>query len=73
MEHQLVLVKFEDEPDVTYLQIHLVTHQGFFERLWTGLKYAFGYTSRLGAWDEMILSNKTLEEIQNFLAEGNTK
>lgn len=71
MEHQIVFVKFEDDPGIVYAQIHLTTHRNFFQRLWRGLGYAFGYRSRFGDWDEVILSEKSLEEIQNFLANYN--
>ncbi len=41
-----------------YVYIHLITYKNFFKRLWYGLKYAFGYKSRFGAWDQFIFDEE---------------
>jgi hypothetical protein len=66
LDHQVVLVKFTDEEEV-YLEVHLTTHRNFGQRLWYGLKYAFGYKSRVGAWDEFILGSTQLNQIKKFI------
>ena len=65
-EHQLLLRKFEDEPETFYIEVHLTSNRGFFKRLWCGLKYAFGYKCRFGAWDGIVLSDKSAKEIVDF-------
>lgn len=72
-EHQILFRKFTDEPETVYMEVHLSTNRGFWKRLWYGLKYAFGYKSRFGAWDELILSEKILENMQDFLAKETKK
>jgi hypothetical protein len=54
VEHQVIIRVIKGEPEV-YLTIHLQQYKSFWKRLWVGLKYAFGYTSRYGEWDEIIL------------------
>lgn len=52
-EHQIRVMA--DEEDL-YIQVHLTTHENFFNRLWSGVKYIFGHKSRFGDWDEFILN-----------------
>jgi hypothetical protein len=35
--------------------------------LWFGLKYAFGFKSRFGAWDEFLFTKEEETELKNFL------
>lgn len=72
-EHQVSFVILEHEPDVVYMEIHLTTYRSFWKRLVYGLKYAFGYKSKYGAWDEIILSDKKLAEIKTFLVQFDKK
>jgi hypothetical protein len=65
-EHQLIFRAFEDEDEV-YVNVHLCTYDGFFKRLWTGLKYAFGHRSRFGEWDEVVLSKQHLPQLKNVV------
>lgn len=68
-EHQILIHKDEEDSEV-YLSIHLITYQNFFQRLWIGIKYAFGYTSRYGQWDSIILEKEhadQLQEVVNYL------
>lgn len=66
-EHQIILRKFNDEPEEIYLEVHLTPYRNFFQRLWYGLKYAFGYKCRFGAWDEVILGPDQLMQIKKFI------
>lgn len=76
-EHQLILTYFPDdalrqaqEPPnekEMYVQVHLVTYDNFFKRLWTGLRFAFGYHCRYGEWDELILTVEEGKEVWDFL------
>jgi hypothetical protein len=65
-EHQFTFVKDKEEGEV-WLQIHLTHHEGFLRRLWVGLKYAFGYTSKYGEWDNTIVTQEDQLKIIEFL------
>lgn len=63
-DHQLVLVK-DYEDTIVYAQIHLTTHRKFFSRLVAGIKYACGYKSRYGAFDEIIITKDNYGALKN--------
>lgn len=65
-EHQMIFRGFNDDSDV-YVNVHLYTHDNFFKRLWHGLKYAFGYKSRFGAWDEIIIGKEQLPQMKKVI------
>lgn len=65
-EHQ-VLFWYDEEDKDLYCELHLTTHRNFFKRLWYGLKYAFGYNSRYGAWDSTIFKEEELEKLKAYL------
>lgn len=69
-EHQAILSYWHDEdyPEV-YLSIHLITWEGFWRRLWTGLRYAFGYKSKYGHFDEMVITPEEAKNIRDFFAD----
>lgn len=64
-DHQFIIRKFDDEEEV-YLTIHL-TKKSFFKRLKYGLKYIFGYQSRYGAFDEIILNPDDADKLQKIV------
>lgn len=71
-EHQVIFTRFEEEHDgLKYdeisIDIHLYNHDNFFKRLWTGLKYAFGYKSKYGHWDNIMLEPKQVEKLGKFI------
>ena len=70
-EHQTILQYYPDDDglDVLTLNTHLKGWEGFFRRLWHGLRYAFGYKSRYGAWDEIIIDKDEAVRIHEFLAD----
>ena len=53
-EHQLI-VSWDNSDKEVCVQVHLANFDGFWKRLWHGLKYAFVHKSRYGAFDEVIL------------------
>jgi len=67
-EHQLIFWKDED---YVYTYVNLLHYQGFWKRLWYGLKYAFGYKSRYGAFDEFLFNPEDLQRLKTFLNESN--
>lgn len=62
VEHQ-VIVWYDKEDDFFFLHIHLNRGRKFFRRLIHAIKYIFGYTSRFGDWDEIILDRETVQKI----------
>ena len=70
-EHQAIFyyLEWDGDPNDTniYMQYHLSTHDSFFKRLWAGIKYAFGYKSRYGFWDELLMEEPQVEQLRNFL------
>ena len=69
LEHQM-WVWYDDEDNTVYFEPYLHTHRNFFQRLWYGLKYAFGHTSNYGAFDEMILNKEDIEKIYEYVGGG---
>jgi hypothetical protein len=67
-EHQ---VKFmhDTEDNKLYLYVHLNNHDSFWKRLVTGIKYAFGYSSSFGEWDQLIFQEKDEAKLREFLNE----
>jgi len=65
-EHQFTLVRDPEDGDL-WLQVHLSQSASFFKRLWTGLKYAFGYKSKYGDWDHTVITTEDQRKIVEFL------
>jgi hypothetical protein len=65
-EHQFIIIKDTKDNDV-WLEIHLCPTPGFFWRLWIGLKYAFGYRSRYGDFDSILISLEDQAKIVQLL------
>jgi hypothetical protein len=73
LEHQ-VSFWYDEEDELVYIETHLTTHDNFFKRLWVGLKYAFGYKSRFGEWDEVLMGEDKQKELYEwFESKYNTK
>ena len=73
-EHQVIMRYFpDDKPSEVYVDIHL-TKRSLWYRIGYAIKYIFGYKSKYGAWDEVILTSahvKDLQEIVNYLTKSN--
>lgn len=69
LEHQ-VSFWYDEEDDTLYCEPHLSTGRNFWKRLWFGIKYAFGYKSRYGAFDEMIFKEEDLDKLYNYLSKN---
>lgn len=69
-EHLLQFSKFKDDEDKeVYLHVFL-TNDGFFKRVFKGLKYIFGYKCRYGHFSEIILNKTAQKQIVEFLSAG---
>ena len=70
VEHQVKVCYYDEDGHrdefVSFCPI-LVTWKNFFRRLWDGLKYAFGYKSRYGHFDEILLYRDDVLELIEFL------
>jgi hypothetical protein len=73
IEHQLAVYKDSDFPDgnkEVIISIHLNSYDGFLKRLWIATKYLFGYKSKYGNWDEIIITKDNygpLKDAMEFL------
>jgi hypothetical protein len=72
-EHQMILLASPDKSEVLcYVCIHLVKRPLWY-RIKYGLKYIFGYKSRYGAWDELLLDSSHATQLQNVVNYLNQK
>ena len=65
-EHQMI-VRWDNIDKEVYVSIHLANNTGFWNRLWRGLKYAFGHRSRYGEFDEIILRKEDANNLQKVV------
>ncbi len=65
IEHQMLFRTVEGDTDV-YVSYHLRKLR-WYERLWNGIKYIFGYTSIYGDFDEMILKPEDAPKLRKVV------
>lgn len=67
LEHQVTFSYIEDdnEGDV-YMEVHL-SSKGFWQRLVNGFKYIFGYRSKYGDFDEMIIKKEDVRKLEKIV------
>lgn len=66
-EHQMIL-RYDDDKDLgrqVFVEIHLAPLV-WYERLWQGIKYIFGYKCCYGHFEEIILSSKHARQVYNL-------
>ena len=70
-EHMAVMTYYEpvkeDDKEI-YFHFHLAQH-GFFRRLKEAIKYIFGYKCRYGMYDELLLTDRSIYKLQEYLTE----
>ena len=67
MEHQYAFW-YDDEDNQMYFQPHLYDGTWpWYKRFYRRIKYIFGYKSRFGAWDEMIIKLEDASKIKEFI------
>lgn len=73
-EHQVILTydPYEDEPldQEIWLEFHLNQWRNIFRRLWVAIRYVFGYTSKYGQWDMVILNRQMVIDLRSFLGKS---
>ena len=62
-EHQILVHHDENEKEL-YLSVHLCSYYNFWQRLWRGLKYIFGYHCQYGHWDCFIFDENDADKLQ---------
>ena len=71
VEHQIIFMWFDDNDDnddkEVFAQVHLTTNKTFWKRIISGVRYIFGYKSRFGNFDEIILTNDHVEGLKNVI------
>ena len=55
VEHQAIIY-YDREDNLAYIEYHLCKLP-FLKRLKSGIKYIFGYTSKYGDFDEMVIGS----------------
>ncbi len=66
-DHTFRISYFNDHnenDDYMYVIVSL-REKTFFKRLWAGIKYIFGKTSKYGHWDEFLLSPKEVKRLRD--------
>jgi hypothetical protein len=61
-EHQWIIRQFDDCDDCIFVHVHLQMPRSFWRRVVYAFRYLFGYRSRYGAFDEIILSRQHAEQ-----------
>lgn len=64
-EHQIIFTAFEDEPEV-YMSVHL-NKLPLLKRIVCAIKYIFGYKSKYGDFDEVIIGKDEIHKFEKIL------
>lgn len=67
-EHQII-IKRADWGDQKWhtVQIHLTSSDSFWNRVKTGIKYIFGYKSKYGDFDEIIIEKEHVPQLRKLI------
>lgn len=57
---------YDDEFNDVHFMPHLKQHRNFFKRISIAIKYIFGYKSRYGDFDSMIINPEDIKKIKNY-------
>ena len=63
-EHQFHFKCFPEDNEV-FMSVHL-PDRGFLSRLWHGLKYIFGYKSKYGEFDEVLIGSEYADDFRRI-------
>lgn len=68
-EHTMRFVFDPNDSDFfeVYATFHLNTYDNIFKRIWTAIKYVFGYKSKYGQWDTWIMNRNDVERLSDLL------
>jgi hypothetical protein len=65
-EHTLKFT-YDPQDDELYASVYLSQYRNFFQRIWTAVRYVFGYRSRYGHWDCFTLQREDAERLRGLL------
>jgi hypothetical protein len=66
-EHTVIVKYFKDDKyGEVFLDIHL-TVKPLWQRIVHAVKYVFGYTSKFGAFDELILTKGHIKDLESII------
>ena len=74
MEHTMRFMYWKEKDpsdDRVYVTIHLAPEKSFWKRLVNAIKYMFGYRSRYGDFDEVIIEPTKAKQIVTLLSKLN--
>ena len=72
LEH-IVAFWYDEEGNELYIYPKLTTYRNIFKRIWVAIKYVFGYTSRYGEFDEVIIPQSKHDKLIKILTNGRTE
>lgn len=67
-EHLLTFRYWKDEHGAELYAYVFLRPEPFYKRIWLGIKYIFGYTSKYGYFDEFILDPKDVDRMIGLLS-----
>lgn len=63
----------EDFPPQLYFHLQLNQYRNFFKRVWTAIKYLFGYECKYGHWDTVNISEDDVHRLIVLLHQHRVK
>lgn len=64
LDHQVVITL---NKGIVTLQVHLQNYRNIFQRIAVAIKYVFGYRSKYGDWDELILDESHISQLEEVV------
>ena len=69
-EHLMVFRYWAEDGDddkELYLNVHLANYENFFQRLWVAVRFLFGYRSKFGEFDEVVIRKDDINRLFNLI------
>lgn len=66
-DEHLWVVSFDDEDQFVYISPHLSLYKNFLQRCWYALKYIFGYKSKYGCFDSIVISERNVDVLRQIV------
>lgn len=70
-EHTLKFTVDEDDGTI-YTSVYLNTFYPWYYRIWVAIKYVFGYKSKFGAWDTVLIRPEDNKRLVDLVVESNS-
>jgi hypothetical protein len=76
-EHELSIIPLYDWDDIGTMfysiNVHLATYDNFFKRIWLAIRYVFGYKSKYGHFEEILITDSDVVELGKFFTKHERK